>query len=105
MRERWDYRSVEGLLYRLGQPPEARPARGSTERRPHSRPSSHPPSAPFLDARVDVDIAVHRALDEDEATDLRDHYVLGVRRHGYKRRSAIIKKLVSDLNGATEIDD
>jgi hypothetical protein len=102
MGDRWDYRAVEGALYRLGQPVEAHPSQSLA-----GRPMGHTPrtsSGPPREVveRADFDLSVKRALDPDEVKDVRDHYILGVRRHGYKRRATIIKKLVDRLNQGEE---
>jgi len=106
MSDRWRYRDVEGALYRLGQPAEARPAQAViTTPSGGSTPRSRAPSAPFQDQRLDVGMTAKQVLDAAEISDVRDHYILGIKRHGYKRRSAIIKKLVDTLNSTTQSRD
>lgn len=106
MTGKWRYRDVEGALYRLGQPAEAVPSHAHYAS-PEGRvaPGPRPPSAPMLDRRLDVGITAKQVLDDVEIQDIRDHYILGIKRHGYKRRAGIIKKLVSNLNSAAETDN
>ena len=102
MKNRWDYRSVEGALYDLGRPVDARPAQPRLTTTP--RTSAPGPRGPGNEVfqRVDFAQSVKRSLDQQEIQDLTDHYILGVRRlggrEGYRRRETIIKKLLSSLN-------
>lgn len=102
MSQRWDYRAVEGALYRLGQPVEARPSQSSrTAPAGHSSPRASGPTREVVE-RADFDLTVRRALPPEDVEAVRDHYILGVRRYGYKRRATIIKKLVDTLNRGDE---
>lgn len=102
MGSKWDYRTVEGALYRLSDYSSARPSQSSLETPTRHMPASRPPSAEYQDRRIDIGIAAQQALDADEIEDVREHYILGIKRHGYKRRASIVKKLVSTLNTAAE---
>lgn len=98
MGQRWDYRTVEGALYGLGLPVEARPSQSSIAMPSRRSAPIHSGPSREVVARADFDLSLQRALAPDEVADVRDHYILGVRRHGYKRRASIIKKLVDRLN-------
>lgn len=102
MREKWDFRSVEGALYSLGRPAEPRIAQARPSAASHSpAPAGAPPSPRSID-RADFNLTVSRSLADDEVRDIRNHYILGVQRlsgrEGYRRRATIIKKLVDRLN-------
>jgi hypothetical protein len=102
VRERWDFRSVEGALYSLGRPAEPRIAQARPSTGSHTpAPAGAPPASRVID-RADFSIAVTRSLSEDEVQDVKAHYILGVQRlsgrSGYRRRADIINKLVDRLN-------
>jgi len=90
MRARADYRSVEGRLYGLGQPPVGRPAQVHLSQSHASDAIVGAQGTPPREAipRLDLTIAVRRLPPED-ADVIRDHYIAGVRRRGSERKRAI----------------
>lgn len=93
----WDIRSVEGALYGLGRPIESRPVTPTPQVARPSRPVlSQMPRQ--LVRRVDLHHTVLRRLTPDEVVVLREHYIIGVKRHGYAERRPIIGKLRDALN-------
>lgn len=106
MSDKWDFRSVEGALYSLGRPADARVAQSRPSQGTSSpAPRSGLPSRQIVE-RADFTLSIQRSLSADEVADLKDHYILGVRqlrgRSGYRRRAEIIKKLVDRLNDGSE---
>lgn len=95
MANRWDFRAVEGVLYGLGKAVERQPGTAQQSRPPEARVQAETlaPSQPFGSTS-----RISHSLSPDEVQDIRDHYILGVKRHGYKRRAHIIKKIVATLN-------
>lgn len=113
MKPRWDYRSVEGALYGLGDlharaamseavrdlPPEA------------ARVVQHGPVMTQREARTTIAFtrSLSASLDNDELKEVTTHYIFGVKRRdgreGYRKRERIIKKLVSSLNEDPLTDD
>lgn len=91
----WDFRRVEGALYRLGGPPEPSMARAQTMVRSQPQPQ---PRGPFRESvdRLDVSFAA-RGLTREEQVVVQEHYVLGVKRHGVRVRRPIVDKLLQAL--------
>jgi hypothetical protein len=90
------YRSVERLLYDLGEPADASPVQ------PHLRlvrSSNRPgPRGPFRESvrRIDLSIAA-RQLTPGEIEIVRRHYILKVQRYRRADREPIIRKLAGLL--------
>ena len=79
-------------MYRLGgraEAPYARPRVGPRSGQPFG-----PRSLPVESRRrVDIALAVERSLTSEERTVLTEHYVLGIRRHPYRVRERVVRKL------------
>lgn len=99
---KWDYRRVEGMLYRLAHPPDARPVQPSL-RAGIVAPGPRLPMRETAD-RIDVTHAMSQ-LPQPDADMLREHYVLGVRRHGYRVRAEAVKRLLVVLDTAERAGD
>lgn len=101
-----DYRSVEGRLHGLGQRPEGRPASSNLATGSSSRPAPGPRGA-FHETvdRIDLDIAVRNGLDRVDRLVIREHYVLGIKRHSYRARSRAVRHLVSFLDSQARKPD
>lgn len=90
------YRSIERILYDLGEPVEAQIAQ---PRLRLVRGTRNPgPRGPFREsiARLDLSIAA-RQLSPHEIEIVRNHYILKVQRYKRSEREPIIRKLASLL--------
>lgn len=93
----WSYPRVEGILRGLAQAPQARPAQVSVRMTP-VRTVGPRTSFPESTSRLDVSIGLER-LEPEHQIVLREHYVLGIRRHGSGERRRAIRRLKTLLDG------
>jgi len=86
-----EYRSLEGRLYGLGQPPSVSPVQAHPSRLHASDVFLGAQGTPPREAipRLDLTLAVRR-LPQDDVDVIRDHYITGARRRrGTERKRAI----------------